>query len=92
MRRRHQAIPRLEPMEDRLVLSTTSTNPYSSAYTEITRLGNHIHQGWSSLERYISGLSQQGQPNSVAANRWATHAHRVRHSSGNLFGIPNFKL
>ena len=92
MRRRHQAIPRLESMEDRLVLSTTTASPYSSAAAELRRLGTHLHQGWSSLEHYITGISQQSQASRAAASRWATHARHVHHSSGNLFGIPGFKL
>lgn len=92
MRRPHQAIPRLESMEDRLVLSTTSANPYSSAFAELTRLGNHIHRGWTSLEHYITGLSQQNQANRLAASRWATRAQHAHQSSGDLFGIPGFKL
>ena len=92
MRRRHQAIPRLESMEDRLVLSTTTSSLTSSAVAGLRRLGTHVHQGWTSLEHYISGLSQQSQASSAAASRWATHARNVHKSSGDLFGIPGFKL
>jgi hypothetical protein len=92
MRRRYQAIPRLESMEDRLVQSTSSANPYSTAAAELRRLGPHIHQGWSSLVHDINNWTQQSQANSVAASRWATHARHFHHLSGNLFGIPGIKL
>lgn len=91
MRRRHQAIPRLESMEDRLVLSATTASLTSSAATELRRLGTHLHQGWSGLVHDINNWTQQSQANSVAASRWATHARYGHHSSGNLFGIPGFK-
>ncbi len=92
MRRRHQAIPRLESMEDRLVLSTTTSSLTSSAAVELRRLGTHLHQGWTSFEHYITGRSQQSQASSAAASRWASHARYAHHSSRDLFGIPGFKL
>ena len=92
MRRRHQAVPRLESMEERLVLSTTTSSLTSSAVAELSRLGTHLHQGWTSIEHYITGLSQQSQASRAAASRWAIHARHVHKSSGDLFGIPGFKL
>ena len=92
MRRRHQAIPRLESMEDRLVLSTTTPSLTSSATAELRRLGTHLHQGWSGLVHDLNNWTQQSQASTAAASRWATHAHHVHRSSGNLFGIPGFKL
>ena len=75
MRKRHQAVPRLESMEDRLVLSTTTSSLTSSAAAELGRLGTHLHQGWTSLEHYITGLSQQSQAGSAAASRWESCGH-----------------
>jgi hypothetical protein len=92
MRTRHQAIPRLESMEDRLVLSTTTLSPYASAAAELRRFGSHLHKSWTGLEHFISGLYQQSQANSTAASRWATHPHHVHRSTADLFGIPGFRL
>ncbi len=91
MRRRHQAIPRLESMEDRLVLSATTASPTASYAAELRRLGTHLHQGWSGLVHDLNNWTQQSQASTAAASHWATHARYVHHSSGNLFGIPGFK-
>ena len=92
MRRRHQVILRLESMEDRLVPGTVTASPYASAAAELRRVGTHLHQGWSSLVHDINNWTQQSQANSVAPRRWATYARHGHRSSGNLFGIPGFKL
>ena len=75
MRRRHTATPRLESLEDRVVLSTVSIHLSPSASAQIHKLGINLKNAASSVQQELAHLIQNrtGQPSHT---QWQT-----RHTS-----------
>ncbi len=91
MRKRHNAAPRLESMEDRVVPSILGIHVPSSVTAEFHKLGNGISSYATSFKNYIESLNQHRTGQSVQA-KWAT-SHSSSHNTSNyLFGIHWLKI
>ena len=91
MRKRHNATPRLESMEDRVVPSILGINVPSSVKADFHKLGHGISSYANDVKNYIESLNQHRTGQSVQT-RWAT-SHTASHKTSNtLFGIPWLKI
>ncbi|MGA7502386.1 MAG: hypothetical protein WBX00_37295 [Isosphaeraceae bacterium] len=91
MRKRHNATPWLESMEDRVVPSILGINVSPSVTAEFHKLGNHISSYANSFKNYIESLNQRRTGQSVQT-RWPTSHTASHHTSNTLFGIPWLKI
>lgn len=91
MRKRHNATPRLESMEDRVVPSILGIKAPSSVTADFKRLGHGISSYANSFKNYIESLNQHRTGQSVHAT-WAA-GHTASHKTSNtLFGIRWLKI
>ena len=91
MRKRRNATPRLESMEDRVVPSILGINVSPSVTADFHKLGNHIRSYANSFKNYIESLNQHRTGQSVQT-QWPT-SHTASHKTSNtLFGIPWLKI
>lgn len=91
MRKRHNATPRLETMEERVVLSTLGINLSPWATAEIHKLGDHVSSYANSVKDYFHSLIQHRTGQS-AQTQWQTNHTVTHHTSNTLFGIPFLKI
>ena len=91
MRRRHIAVPRLEPMEGRVVLSAVSLHVSPSVSTQLHKFGNHVNTAATSVEQEISHLIQ-GRSGHPTQAQWKTPYTHSKSTSNTLFGIPWLKI
>lgn len=91
MRRRHTATPRLESMEDRVVLSTVSINLSPSATAQLHKVGTNLRSAATSVQNELNRLIQKrtGQPSHA---QWQIHQSHAHKASKTLFGIPWLKI
>ena len=91
MRKRQNATPRLESMEDRVVPSILGINVPSPVTADFKKLGNGISSYANDFKNYIESLNQHRTGQSVQT-AWAT-SHTASHQTSNtLFGIPWLKI
>ena len=91
MRKRHNAAPRLESMEDRVVPSILGINVSPSVKADFHKLGHGISSYANDVKNYVESLNRHRTGQSVHAT-WQTN-HTDSHATSNtLFGIPWLKI
>jgi hypothetical protein len=91
MRKRRNAIPRLESMEDRVVPSFLGINVPSWLTADIHKVGSALDGYASSAKSDLKSLNQHRAGQSVQTT-WPT-SHAASHTTSNtLFGIPWLKI
>ena len=91
MRKRHNATPRLESMEDRVVPSILGIKVPSSVTADFNKLGHGISSYANDVKNYVESLNQHRTGQSMQTT-WAT-SHTTSHKTRNtLFGIPWLKI
>ena len=91
MRKRRNATPRLESMEDRVVPSILGINVSPSVRADFHKLGSHISSYANSFKNYIESLNQHRTGQSVQT-QWLTRHTASHQTSNTLFGIPWLKI
>ncbi len=91
MRKRHNATPRLESMEDRVVPSILGINVSPSVTADFHKLGNDISSYANRFKNYIESLNQHRTGQSVHTT-WQTNHTDSHTTSDTLFGIPWLKI
>ncbi len=91
MRKRHNAIPGLESMEDRVVPSFLGINVPSWVTADFHKMGSAIDGYASSAKSDLVSLNQHRSGQSLQA-AWPT-SHAASHTTSHtLFGIPWLKI
>ncbi len=91
MRKRHNATPRLESMEDRVVPSILGINVPSSVTADLKKLGKGISSYANDFKNHIESLNQHRTGQSVQT-KWATSHTASQKTSNTRFGIPWLKI
>jgi len=91
MRKRRNAIPRLESMEDRVVPSFLGINVPSWVTTDFHKMGSAIDGYASSAKSYLESLNQHRAGQSVQTT-WPTSHAASNKANDTLFGIPWLKI
>jgi hypothetical protein len=91
MRKHHNATPRLESMEDRVVPSILGINVSPSVTADFHKLGNDISSYANSFKNYIESLNQHRTGQSEHTT-WQTSHTDSHATSDTLFGIPWLKI
>ena len=91
MRKRHNATPRLESMEDRVVPSILGINVPSSVTADFKKMGHGIRSYANSFKNYIESLNRHRTGQSEHTT-WQTNHTDSHATSDTLFGIPWLKI
>jgi len=91
MRKRQNATPRLELMEDRVAPSILGIHVPSSLTADFHKMGHGIDGYANDFKNYLVSLNKHRAGQSVQAT-WPT-SHPASHDTNNtLFGIPWLKI